>query len=160
MSKGHKHHNLKTAVFRGGCLTGGRHKGAELHGFLAYLAKCIIEEKPYTIFGYNKKQVRDNIHSYDLVNCFWHFYKNPKKGEVYNMGGSRYSNISMIEAIDNIERLVNKKAIINYSEKNRMGDHIWYISNVDKFKLHYPAWDYRYDINSIIEEICIKGTTK
>lgn len=149
-----KYFNFKTAVFRGGCLTGPSHSGAELHGFLAYLIKCIASGKKYTIFGYKGKQVRDNIHSHDLVNAFYHFYLNPRSGEVYNMGGSRRSNISMIEAIDKIEKLLNKKANYELSEENRAGDHIWYISDVSKFKQHYPRWDFEYDIQAILDEMC------
>jgi len=131
-----RYFNLKTAIFRGGCLTGPNHSGAELHGFLAYLAKCIATGKQYNIFGYKGKQVRDNIHSYDLVNAFWHFYKKPRIAEVYNMGGGRHSNISMMEAIEKIEKLTGKKANIKYSKTNRIGDHIWYISDVAKFQEH------------------------
>ncbi|MBD3264940.1 MAG: NAD-dependent epimerase/dehydratase family protein [Candidatus Omnitrophica bacterium] len=151
-----RYFNLKTASFRGGCLTGPLHKGAELHGFLAYLCKCIAKEQKYKIYGYKGKQVRDNIHSYDLVNAFWHFYLNPKKGEVYNIGGSRHSNISMKEAISYFEKALGKLAKIEYSKVNRKGDHIWYISSVDKFKSHYPDWNYKYDIDSIMDEICKK----
>ncbi len=149
-----KYFGLKTASFRGGCLTGPKHSGAELHGFLAYLAKCIAIGRKYKIFGYKGKQVRDNIHSYDLVNAFWHFYKNPREGEVYNIGGSRYSDISMIEAIEKIEEILDKKAITEYVEDNRVGDHIWYISDLSKFKTHYPKWDLKYDMDMILEEIC------
>ncbi len=149
-----KYFNLRTACFRGGCLTGPAHSAAELHGFLAYLVKCIANQKPYTIFGYKGKQVRDNIHSYDLVNAFYHFYQAPRSGEVYNMGGSRHSNVSMLEAIDKIERLTGQKALITYSDENRSGDHIWYISDVSKFQAHYPEWQYRYDIDMILDEMC------
>jgi CDP-paratose 2-epimerase len=152
-----KYFNLHTGVFRGGCLTGPAHSGAQLHGFLSYLVKCISLGKKYTIFGYKGKQVRDNIHSYDLVNMFWHYYQNPRYGEVYNVGGSRYSNISMLEAIKKIEKILNKKAKIEYKEHNRIGDHIWYISDVSKFKRHYPKWQYKYDIDQIITEICNQG---
>ncbi|MBP7087957.1 MAG: NAD-dependent epimerase/dehydratase family protein [Candidatus Omnitrophica bacterium] len=152
-----KYFGLRTVSFRGGCLTGPLHKGAELHGFLAYLAKCIAIERPYTIYGYKGKQVRDNIHSFDLVNAFWHFYQKPRSGEVYNIGGSRYSNISIKEALEYFEKTLKKKAKIAYSDQNRKGDHIWYISNIDKFKSHYPDWDYTYDIYKIMEEICSKG---
>lgn len=152
-----KYFGLKTGVFRGGCLTGPAHSGAKLHGFLAYLIKCIATGQPYTIFGYKGKQVRDNIHSYDLVNAFYHFYKNPKKGEVYNIGGSRHSNTSMFEAVKKAEKVLGKKAKIKYSNDNRIGDHIWYISDVGKFKNHYPAWNYKYDNDNIIEEICHSG---
>lgn len=149
-----KYFGFKTAVFRGGCLTGPSHSGAELHGFLAYLIKCINSGKKYTIFGYKGKQVRDNIHSHDLVNAFYHFYKKPRSGEVYNMGGARNSNISMLEAIEKIEKLLGKKANYELSKENRIGDHIWYISDVSKFKKHYPGWDFEYDIDAILREMC------
>lgn len=149
-----KYFGLNTAVFRGGCLTGPSHSGAELHGFLAYLIKCIYSNKKYTIYGYKGKQVRDNIHSHDLVNAFYHFYQNPRPGEVYNIGGARNSNISMLEAIEKIEKLLNKKANYALSEENRIGDHIWYISDVSKFKSHYPQWDFEYDIDAILKEMC------
>jgi CDP-paratose 2-epimerase len=152
-----KYFGLKTGIFRGGCLTGPKHSGAKLHGFLAYLIKCIATEQPYTIIGYNGKQVRDNIHSYDLVQAFYHFYKNPRSGEVYNMGGSRYSNISMLEAIKKIEKVLGKKAKIRYEKANRIGDHMWYISDISKFKKHYPLWNYTYNIDSIIEQICAEN---
>lgn len=145
---------VKTAVFRAGCLTGPSHHGAKLHGFLAYLIKSIATDVPYTIFGYKGKQVRDNLHSSDLVNAFYHFYKNPKKGEVYNMGGSRFSNISMLEAIEKIENALRKKGKIRYEKRNRSGDHIWYISDVSKFKSHFPKWEHKYNIDMIIAEMC------
>jgi CDP-paratose 2-epimerase len=149
-----KYFGFKTAVFRGGCLTGPSHSGAELHGFLAYLIKCINSGKKYTIFGYKGKQVRDNIHSHDLVNAFWHFVQNPRSGEVYNIGGARNSNISMLEAIEKIEKLLGKKANYELSDENRIGDHIWYVSDVSKFKKHYPDWDFEYDIDAILKEMC------
>ncbi len=149
-----RYFGFKTAIFRGGCLTGPSHSGAELHGFLAYLIKCINSGKKYTIFGYKGKQVRDNIHSHDLVNAFWHFYQNPRSGEVYNMGGARNSNISMLEAIEKIEKLLGKKANYELSPENRIGDHIWYISDVSKFKKHYPGWDFEYNIDDILKEMC------
>lgn len=152
-----KYFGLRTCVFRGGCLTGPAHSGTKLHGFLAYLAKCITTGQKYTILGYKGKQVRDNIHSYDLVNAFYHVYQNPRCGEVYNMGGSRHSNVSMIEAIGKIEDILGKKANYEYKEENRIGDHIWYISDVSKFKKHYPQWDYQYNIDQILEEICQFG---
>ncbi len=152
-----KYFGLRTAVFRGGCLTGPAHSGTELHGFLAYLVKCIITGRKYTIYGYKGKQVRDNIHSYDLVNAFYNVYLHPRKGEVYNMGGSRHSNVSMLEAIRKIEELTGKKANIEYAENNRIGDHIWYISDVSKFKKHYPDWSFKYDIDMILEEECEHG---
>lgn len=152
-----KYFELNTAVFRGGCLTGSGHSGTQLHGFLAYLVKCIATGTKYTIFGYKGKQVRDNIHSSDLVNAFYHVYLNPRQGEVYNMGGSRHSNVSMLEAIDKIEKILSKKAITEYVKENRIGDHIWYISDVSKFKKHYPKWDFKYDIDAILADICKNG---
>ena len=148
-----RYFGMKTGIFRGGCLTGPSHAGAELHGFLSYLIKCFIQKKPYTIFGYKGKQVRDNIHSYDLVSAFHEFYLNPKIGEVYNIGGSRYSNISMLESIDKITGILGTKLDYTISENNRIGDHIWYISDITKFKEHYPNWNYKYNIDSIISEM-------
>ncbi len=149
-----KYFGLRAAIFRGGCLTGPAHSGAELHGFLAYLIKCVATGKKYTIFGYKGKQVRDNIHSRDLVRAFHHFYLKPRHGEAYNMGGGRNSNVSILEAIDKIEKILGKKAVLEYKETNRIGDHIWYISDVSKFKTHYPEWDFEYNIDDIIKEIC------
>jgi len=148
-----RYFGMKTAVFRGGCLTGPNHSGAQLHGFLAYLMKCAIHKQHYTIFGYKGKQVRDNIHSYDLVNMFWHFYNNPRSGEVYNAGGGRFSNCSMLEAIKLCEEITGNKLDFSYTENNRSGDHIWYISDLTKFKSHYPDWDYTYRIEEILEEM-------
>lgn len=148
-----KYFGLKTGVFRGGCLTGPNHSGAKLHGFLSYLMKCAITGEHYTIFGYKGKQVRDNIHSRDLVNMFWHFYKNPGCGEVYNAGGGRHSNCSMLEAIRSCEKITGNKMNYSYTDNNRIGDHIWWISDVSKFKSHYPQWDWHYDVNAILTEI-------
>jgi len=152
-----RYFGLNTGTFRGGCLTGPQHSGAQLHGFLAYLVKCIATGQKYTIFGYKGKQVRDNIHSFDLVNMFWHFYQNPRQGEVYNAGGARHSNISILEAIEKLENILEKKAIYEYNETNRIGDHIWYISDVSKFKKHYPDWDFKYGIDDILKQICESG---
>lgn len=148
-----KYFNMNTGVFRGGCLTGPAHSGAELHGFLAYLVQCAVANKKYTIFGYKGKQVRDNIHSKDLINAFWNYYLSPRQGEVYNMGGSRHSNISMLEAIDLIEDISGHRVRYSLSDNNRIGDHIWYISDVRKFKSHYPDWKYAYDIRGILVEM-------
>lgn len=148
-----RYFGIKTACFRGGCLTGPGHSGAMLHGFLAYLMKCAITGKSYTVFGYKGKQVRDNIHSYDLVNAFLSFFQNPRVGEVYNMGGSRHSNCSVLEAIALCEEIAGKKMHWTYSETNRSGDHIWWISDVRKFQKHYPAWQYRYDLCITLGEI-------
>ena len=148
-----RYFGIKTGVFRGGCLTGPMHSGTELHGFLAYLVKCVIEGKPYTIYGYKGKQVRDNIHSFDLVNAFWHFFQNPKAGAIYNMGGSRHSNCSMLEAIQIVEGLCGRKLTYTLSGEARSGDHIWWVSDVRKFQRDYPEWKYTYSINRILEEM-------
>jgi CDP-paratose 2-epimerase len=152
-----RYFHLKTGVFRCGCLTGPFHSGTKLHGFLAYLVKCVYRGEKYVIYGYKGKQVRDNIHAYDLVHAFYHFYLNPKYGEVYNMGGSRHSNISILEAIEMIEKILGKKAYIEYVDTPRVGDHIWYISDVSKFVSHYPSWKYTYSIDGIMKDICSKG---
>ena len=149
-----RYFKMKTGVFRGGCLTGPMHSAAELHGFLAYLVKCIISGKPYTIFGYKGKQVRDNIHAHDLVNMFWHYHQNPRMGEVYNAGGGIEANISMQEAITKIEALTGNKGNITYSDEARVGDHIWYVSDLTKFKSHYPEWNLTYSIDDLLKEMC------
>ena len=148
-----KYFGMKTGVFRGGCLTGPNHSGAQLHGFLSYLMKCAITGSQYTIFGYKGKQVRDNIHSYDLVNMFWHFYQNPKSGVVYNAGGGRFANCSMLEAIALCEEITNKKMNYNYSDQNRIGDHIWWISDLKKFRDDFPQWHWKYDLRNTLIEI-------
>jgi len=148
-----RYFGMKTGTFRGGCLTGPAHSGAELHGFLAYLVKCVVTGKPYTIFGYKGKQVRDNIHSNDLVSAFWEFHGKPIPAAVYNMGGSRHSNCSMLEAISMTEEMVGKKLNYTLSDQARSGDHIWYVSDVRKFQKDYPAWKYRFDQKAIIREI-------
>jgi len=148
-----RYFGMKTAVFRGGCLTGPNHSGAQLHGFLSYLMKCAITGNPYTIFGYKGKQVRDNIHSYDLVNMFWHYYQAPRPGEVYNAGGGRHANCSMMEAIAICEEISDNKVNYTYSDTNRIGDHIWYISDLSKFKSHYPEWHWKYDLRQTLEQI-------
>jgi len=155
-----RYFGMKTGAFRGGCLTGGGHSGTELHGFLSYLMLCCLEGRRYTIFGYKGKQVRDNIHSRDLVNMLWHFHLNPRPGEVYNAGGSRHSNASMLEAIELCEQISGRRLDYIYDETNRIGDHIWYISDVSKFKKHYPNWDYQYDLDDIISEIYTGWTTR
>ena len=155
-----RYFEMKTASFRGGCLTGPSHSGTQLHGFLSYLMKCTMSGDRYTVFGYNGKQVRDNIHSYDLVNAFYHFYQNPRIAEVYNIGGSRFSNCSMLEGIQICESITNKKLDWSYSETNRIGDHIWWISDIQKFKDHYPDWDLTYSITDILKEIYTANTTR
>jgi CDP-paratose 2-epimerase len=148
-----KYFEMNTGIFRGGCLTGPNHSGTQLHGFLSYLMKCAITGDKYTIFGYQGKQVRDNIHSWDFVNMFWNFHQDPRQGEVYNAGGGRYSNCSMTEAIEMCEQITGKKMNYEYSETNRIGDHIWWISDVSKFKAHYPNWDHKYSIQDILNQI-------
>lgn len=148
-----RYFDIKSAVFRGGCLTGPNHSGAQLHGFLAYLMKCTVTGKQYTIFGYKGKQVRDNIHSQDLINAFYSFYKSPRIAEVYNIGGGRFSNCSMVEAINISEKIVGRKLNWKYSNKNRIGDHIWWIGDLQKFKNHYPDWNLNYNIEDILCEI-------
>ena len=144
---------MKTAVFRGGCLSGPKHSGTQLHGFLSYLMKCALTGDHYTIFGYKGKQVRDNIHAWDMINMFWNYYQNPRVGEVYNAGGSRHSNCSVLEALKICERISDKKMNYSYASENRIGDHIWYISDVNKFKQHYPEWSYKYNLEDILSQI-------
>jgi CDP-paratose 2-epimerase len=148
-----RYFGLKVGVFRGGCLTGPAHSAAELHGFLGYLVKCTMTGKPYNVNGYKGKQVRDSIHSFDLVNAFWHFYQDPRRGEVYNMGGSRHSNCSMLEAIQLIEELSGRRLEYSILPEARTGDHIWWISDVSKFRQHYPAWQYTYDLPRMVAEM-------
>jgi len=148
-----KNVGLKTVCFRAGCLTGPNHNGAKLHGFLSYLVKICIAKKKYSLIGYKGKQVRDNLHSFDLVNSFWQFFKKPTKGEVYNIGGGRYSNCSILEALNLVEDIANISIKKNIIKKPRVGDHIWYISNLSKFKKHYPNWKQKYNTKKIIEEL-------
>ena len=148
-----RYFGLKTACFRGGCLTGSNHSGTELHGFLSYLMICTMTKKPYTVFGYKGKQVRDNIHSFDLVNALYNFYKNPGIAKVYNIGGGRHSNSSMLEAIKMCEEISGNTLSWDYQDRNRFGDHIWWISDVSRFKIDYPDWTYQYNIREIMTEI-------
>ena len=148
-----RYFGMKTACFRGGCLTGPNHSGAQLHGFLAYLMKCTATGRPYTIFGYKGKQVRDNIHSSDLISAFYEFYKTPRVAEVYNIGGGRYSNCSMLEAIQLCEEITGNKLDWTYSEQNRIGDHIWWVGDLTRFETHYPEWKLAYDVPRILQEI-------
>lgn len=148
-----RYFQLKTGIFRGGCLTGPKHSGAQLHGFLSYLVKCCMSGSKYTIYGYKGKQVRDNIHSFDLVNAFYYFFKSPRPAQVYNIGGGRFANISILEAIELCEKISAKKINYEYIEENRIGDHIWWISDVSKFKSHYPGWDYKYGIFETVRQI-------
>ena len=152
-----KNLGLKTVSFRAGCITGPNHSGTELHGFLSYLVKKSLKEKNYKIIGYEGKQVRDNIHSFDLVKCFWEFYKKPRMGEVYNIGGGRYSNCSVIEALNYVEKYAKIKIKKSFIKQNRVGDHIWYISDNSKFKKHYPNWKQSYNIKKIIKELVLSS---
>tara|TARA_B100002051_G_scaffold275133_1_gene318037 strand:- start:613 stop:1683 length:1071 start_codon:yes stop_codon:yes gene_type:complete len=144
---------LYTVVYRLGCITGPGHSGAELHGFLSYLVKCNIKKKKYKIFGYKGKQVRDNIHSNDLIKAIWEFYKKPKKGVIYNLGGGRENSCSVLEAIKLIEKESKIKFQYKILKKNRVGDHIWYISNNSKFKKDYKNWKIQKKLNLIIKEM-------
>lgn len=148
-----RYFGMRTGAFRGGCLTGPQHSGAELHGFLAYLVRCAVTGAPYTIFGYKGKQVRDNIHSHDLVTALWAFHQHPRPGAVYNIGGSRHSNCSVLEAIALIEEVSGRPIDWTLSDENRSGDHIWWISDVRRFRADYPDWEYRYGLREIVEEI-------
>ena len=148
-----KNEGLKTVCFRAGCITGPNHSGARLHGFLSYLVKSSLKYHSYSVYGYKGKQVRDNIHSYDLVKCFWNYFKKPRVGEVYNIGGGRKSNCSVVEALNYVESILNIKVKRIFHKTNRVGDHIWYISDTTKFKKHYPNWKQKYNIKEIIEEL-------
>jgi len=152
-----RYFGMKTAAFRGGCFTGPAHAGAELHGFLAYMARCIARGEPYTIFGYKGKQVRDNMHAADVISAFDAFADAPRCGEVYNIGGTRMSNISVLEAIGKFETLLGRKAHTSLNEKHRAGDHQWYISDMEKLRTHYPSWRQRYDIDAILQDIVRHG---
>ena len=151
-----KNFKLNTVSFRCGCITGENHSGSEAHGFLNYLIKNIIEKKTYKIIGYKGKQVRDNIHSHDLVSCFWEYYKNPKKGKIYNIGGGRNNSCSIIEVIKKLEVFLNIKVKKKYIKFNRTGDHIWWITNTSKFKKDYPKWKIKINLDQIIKRIINK----
>jgi CDP-paratose 2-epimerase len=155
-----RYFGMGVGVFRGGCLTGPLHSGVELHGFLSYLLKVALSGHPYTVFGYHGKQVRDNIHSFDVVRAFEEFARDPRPGEVYNLGGGRGNSISMLEAIAQIEALTGRKINWTYSEQARKGDHICYISNLAKFKSHYPGWSVTRGLDSIFGEMVIAEREK
>lgn len=148
-----RYFGMKTACFRGGCLTGPAHSGAELHGFLAYLVKCGVTGRPYTVYGYKAKQVRDNIHSHDLVRAFWAFFEAPRSGEVYNIGGGPFANCSMLEAIAIVERMTGRPLNWQYNDKNRAGDHIWWVSDLRRFMSHYPEWKIEHDLERTLRDI-------
>jgi CDP-paratose 2-epimerase len=148
-----RYFGMPTCALRGGCLTGPNHCGVELHGFLSYLIKCNLEGRTYRIFGYKGKQVRDNIHSHDVVEFMRRFIESPRSGEVYNLGGGRANSISIREAFQLIEAISGKPMQSEYVDENRAGDHICYISNLQKMKLHYPGWDITKDLKTTFEEI-------
>lgn len=148
-----RYFGMNVGIFRGGCLTGPSHAGVELHGFLSYLVKVAVRRLPYTVFGYKGKQVRDQIHSYDVVRAFELFARNPRQGEPYNLGGGRENSISVLEAINSIEELTNSKIQWHYEEQNRRGDHICYISNLNKLENHYPEWSITRSLDDILAEI-------
>lgn len=155
-----RYFGMKVGVFRGGCLTGPSHSGVELHGFLSYLVKVAVTGGTYKVFGYKGKQVRDNIHSYDVIQAFEAFRNNPQPGEVYNLGGGRNNSISILESFDLIEDLTGKKVNWVYVDQNRIGDHICYISDLSKLKTHFPEWDITKSITDIFQEIIISEQEK
>lgn len=151
-----RYFGLRVGVFRCGCLTGTNHAAVELHGFLNYLVRVALSGRQYTIYGYKGKQVRDQIHSYDVVNLFYEFYKSPKCGEVYNLGGGRENSVSILECIALIENISGKSINWVYSDANRIGDHICYISNLDKIKRQFPMWKLNYTLVDMISEMLSK----
>ncbi|MEL7030801.1 MAG: NAD-dependent epimerase/dehydratase family protein [Pseudomonadota bacterium] len=148
-----RYFDIPTCCLRGGCLTGPSHSGVELHGFLSYLVKCNVEERKYTIFGYKGKQVRDNIHAFDVANFINAFIEAPRVAEVYNLGGGRNNSVSMMEAFSMAEQVSGKKMIFDYSDQARSGDHIVYYSDLSKMKAHYPNWDITKNLDHIFTEI-------
>lgn len=148
-----RYFSMKTCALRGGCLTGPNHSGVELHGFLSYLIKCNLAERQYNVFGYQGKQVRDNIHSLDVVRFMHAFFENPRCGEVYNIGGGRANSVSILEAFDKIAALSGKPMRWEYVDKNREGDHICYISDLSKMRAHYPSWDITKTLENVFEDI-------
>ena len=148
-----RYFNLKTACFRGGTLTGPQHSATQLHGFLAYVMRCTMTGTPYEVFGYKGKQVRDAIHSSDLIRAFDCFVRAPRSGEVYNIGGGRFSNASVLEAIAMCEEIAGRELKWSYTQNNRIGDHIWWIGSNSKFQSHYPEWNLEFDVPMILREI-------
>lgn len=148
-----RYFGMKTGIFRGGCLTGPHHRGVELHGFLNYLVLTALREGPYTIYGYKGKQVRDQIHSYDVINAFWHFAQNPRPGEVYNLGGGKENAASLVECVEMIHEVSGKKPRLTYNDANRIGDHICYYSDLTKLRSHFPEWRLTYSLPQIVEQM-------
>lgn len=155
-----RYFNLPCCVLRGGCLTGPNHSGVEMHGFLSYLIKVNVMEEVYTIYGYKGKQVRDNIHAYDVVRFMEMFFNAPRCAEVYNLGGGRDNSCSILEAFAQVEHITGKKMKYTYSDKNRGGDHICYISDLSKLKSHYPEWSITKSLNDINTEIAEAWTSR
>lgn len=148
-----RYFGLKTGIFRAGCMTGPYHAGVELHGFLNYLVLVALREGPYTIYGYKGKQVRDQIHSHDVINAFWHFAQTPRPGEVYNLGGGKANAASLLECVEAVHRLTGKRPQLSYTDRNRVGDHICYYSDLSKLRSHFPDWEPRYSLEEILEEM-------
>lgn len=148
-----RYFGLKTGIFRGGCLTGPQHAGVELHGFLNYLVRVALREDPYTVHGYKGKQVRDQIHAHDVVSSFWCFAQDPRPGEVYNLGGGRENAASLLECVEAIAVKTGKRPRLTFSEKNRVGDHICYYSDMAKFRSHYPEWSLTYSLDRILDQL-------
>jgi len=148
-----RYFGMRTHCLRGGCLTGPHHSGVELHGFLSYLVKIQLLGTTYRVFGYKGKQVRDNIHSYDVARAIEEVYQNPRCGEVYNLGGGRQNSCSILEAFDRVEQLTGKKMRYEYIDQNRQGDHICYISNLARFQHDYPRWEITKSLDDILREI-------
>jgi CDP-paratose 2-epimerase len=148
-----RYFGMRTACFRGGTLTGPAHSATELHGFLGYVVRCAMTETPYTVYGYKGKQVRDAIHSSDLVAAFDAFFREPRSAEVYNIGGGRRSNVSVLEAIRRAEELTGRPMTWSYDDSSRIGDHIWWIGDNGRFESHFPGWEMHYDVDRIMREI-------
>ncbi len=155
-----RYFDLPTVCFRGGCLTGSAHSGAELHGFLAYLARAVAEGRTYRIFGYKGKQVRDNIHAFDVATAFLSFYENPRRAAIYNLGGGRENSVSVIEAIQLFEDALATKLSTEYVHENRIGDHICYISDLTNLRNDYPQWEVTKSLEMIIEELAVAASVK
>ena len=155
-----RYFGIKVGIFRGGCLTGPSHSSVELHGFLSYLVKVAVNGQTYKVFGYKGKQVRDNIHSYDVIQAFEAFRKDPKPGETYNLGGGRGNSVSVLEAIAKIEKLIGRKIEWEYQETNRIGDHICYISDLSKLRRHFPQWNITRSLDAMLAEMVQAQTSR
>ena len=148
-----RYFGMRTGIFRGGCLTGPHHSGVELHGFLSYLVTTALREGPYTIFGYKGKQVRDQIHSHDVIGAFWEFAQAPRPGEVYNLGGGKQNAASLLECVEMVAERTGKRPVLTYDDTNRVGDHICYYTDMAKFRSHFPDWEMRYSLDAIVDEM-------